>query len=1183
MLQIQLYIEGQEVELYQDESITLTQSIQDVRDIEKIFTDYTRTFTVPASKNNNKIFKHFYNYFIEGFDARTKKSAEIHLNYKPFKKGKIRLEGASLRNNEAANYRITFFGNTVLLPDLLGEDKLANLTELSSFDFRYNDTNIEAFLTDGKDAVIGAEQITDGIIFPLITHTNRLIYDSSLNETYNLYTTGSNNGVPFTELKPALKLYAIIKAIETHYDIKFSTDFFNKDNAAFYNLYIWLHTKAGGLFIDQDKAQQFTRLQITGDKFDELIVRSNNFRINNADVKIEFHYKVTITPALGSAKYNLVIQRNGQEFKRFNDLTGTKVNGINVADYTPENNAIIVDNGEFTFFIETASATTFDMEILLVRVNTRFLGGNKSVTLNSTLETFTDTNISIVSQLPDIKILDFLIGIFKMFNLTAYVNDSNIIVVQTLNDYYNSSNITHDITPFVISDESQVDAPIPYKQVNLTYEGLDTFLAKTFKQLNNKGWGTLEYQSQAKYEGSFYEIKLPFEHVLFERLNDINTGALTNVQWGWFVDEAQQSSSGKPLLFYAVKSGSGSIATRNIANDKVDVSDPYMPSNSLTTWTGTTIDDMTQSLNFHSEIDEYVRIPNEKTLFKTYYEGYIKDLFDLRKRITKISAFLPLRITETLTLADNIRIFDKLYRINELTTNFETNKSDLVLTNIISTQSVGGTDTIIPIAAPTNTNKYNTNYDSSTDELTADSTVFTADYTGGLGNEDFDSPPLDEEINTNISGNDITNDGTQPCDVTPATISTGTKVNGTDYVEFSFDILDSGTICDIPNIDEYGFLIASQQSYLTASDNIDTLKANANITTVSTIRLEGSPSLTVGTKQKRILNLTHPATRYARFYVKTNNNINFAEANVISSVISATTDPGDTLQTSFFVLSAGAGNVTGYSTIPTLAEIDAKQNVTQGAGKCGEFVTFEKWYHNGNRDIPRVNDKIKIATTNDYTGGSNSFPTISGTSSGIGKYMALAISVDNVSTQPYYSLITNYIVVEFDTATVVASYQCPASLCDPDSYLAGGRLLNNFTISEVATIGAKATPVELNKTSSKGKEIATYVGMLYSTVAKGVDGYSAAYTAIYNNSADIVLNYIRTGSLPANVGIVYIEESNATENGSVTQWFQGTLSNSTQVIRKTGMSPGIYTVRMFMGWCNSSDIRFGIQKGATAK
>ena len=60
MLQLQLYIEGEQIELYDDESITLTQSIQDVRDIKKIFYDYSRTFSVPASKNNKKIFKTLY-------------------------------------------------------------------------------------------------------------------------------------------------------------------------------------------------------------------------------------------------------------------------------------------------------------------------------------------------------------------------------------------------------------------------------------------------------------------------------------------------------------------------------------------------------------------------------------------------------------------------------------------------------------------------------------------------------------------------------------------------------------------------------------------------------------------------------------------------------------------------------------------------------------------------------------------------------------------------------------------------------------------------------------------------------------------------------------------------------------------------------------------------------------------
>ena len=60
MLQVQVYLEGKQIELFSDESIEMTQSIQDIRDISKIYTDFTKTFNVPASKINNKIFKHFY-------------------------------------------------------------------------------------------------------------------------------------------------------------------------------------------------------------------------------------------------------------------------------------------------------------------------------------------------------------------------------------------------------------------------------------------------------------------------------------------------------------------------------------------------------------------------------------------------------------------------------------------------------------------------------------------------------------------------------------------------------------------------------------------------------------------------------------------------------------------------------------------------------------------------------------------------------------------------------------------------------------------------------------------------------------------------------------------------------------------------------------------------------------------
>ncbi len=78
MQNIQLYIEGQRVDMFNDETVSITDTIQNVKDIGKIFTAFSRTFSLPATKINNKIFKHYYNFdIVNGFDARIKKNSNI--------------------------------------------------------------------------------------------------------------------------------------------------------------------------------------------------------------------------------------------------------------------------------------------------------------------------------------------------------------------------------------------------------------------------------------------------------------------------------------------------------------------------------------------------------------------------------------------------------------------------------------------------------------------------------------------------------------------------------------------------------------------------------------------------------------------------------------------------------------------------------------------------------------------------------------------------------------------------------------------------------------------------------------------------------------------------------------------------------------------------------------------------
>lgn len=1185
MLQVQLYIEGQEVELYKDESITLTQSIQDVRDIQKIFTEYSRTFSVPASKNNNKIFKHFYNYYIDGFDARKKKSAEILINYKPFKKGKIKLEGVSLKNNEAHTYRLTFFGETVTLPDLLGEDRLANLGQLSVFNFRYNDTNIKAYMKDGLDATLGTEVIEDGIIFPLITHTNRLIYDSSKDEINNLYVTGSNNGVPFSQLKPALRVHAIIKAIELEYpQLKFSTDFFNENNEAYYNLYMWLHTKAGGIFVDQERQQLFKDLQVNNTKVKDLIVRNTNFEITNDKPNLNYELDYTVDPANNSTEYNLVITQNGTEFKRFDNLTGYTKNGEAVSSSSVAD-PIEVNSGKFAAYIETADATTFD---LLIRIGRR----SRGTVVTSSLTTFADTPINILTQIPDMNILDFLTGLFKMFNLTAYVGPDGTIVVKTLDSFYASSSKVHDFTPYIDVTESQVDSPIPYRQVNLGYEGLDTFLAKTFKSNTNKGWGTLEYNSEFKLEGEVYEIELPFEHLLYERLSDANTNLFTNIQWGWYVDEQQEPTSGLPLLFYAIQADTGSIGVQNLAGTFDTVNTPYMPANSSGIWSSYIKDNMKQSINFHSEVDEYAFKSNEKTLFDTYYKSYIKDLFEPKKRITKLSAYIPISIMHNLSLADDIVIFDKQYRINTITTNFETNQSELELTNIL--------DDTITILPPVQIAELD--IDASSGDITADSPI-TSDNGGIQGGF---TEAADEEIPLEIPTNTPQQTTLEACEVTAATIIADQHIADASSITFRYFIDRAGLLCGQENIEEFGFLIADAQATLTASDDIDTLKADNNIT----VRSITGTNLTTGRKITAITGLNDPDTKFGRFYVRTNTDPQFDEADTISTVFSASTDAaisattdstnitvddtnsytadftgdldGDgtveaTVENEFAVLHAGVGR-TGYATIPTITEIVEGSGVVQRNGGCGTVQEHALFHHNGANLLPVVGDRIKQLYLTSYEGGADSFgssmyygPTLY---QHVGDFAVFSYAVadsNKLTTSPtlqrtslrYNVTVSKFIVFKLSTAEVVAVYNCPVSRCDSTLYVGGGRVsAQGLSFSGSFGIRGYVSGLESYNASTGLTTKATFIGILYSNNYNSLRNIPDNITAIND--------YIANGTKPTNVDFAIIEADNYNENGSQVNFdSEEWLEEGTQTVR-VSVAASTYYAKMFIGWCDQT-------------
>ena len=716
MQKLQLYISGERVDLFKDEQVSFNQSIQNIKDPAKIFTEFTQTFTVPASKTNNKIFQHYYNFNITGgFDARNKVDANIELNNVAFKQGYIRLDGVDLKLNKAYAYRITFFGETVNVKDILGDDKLGALDDLNQYNLNYDASTVKARLQNTSNA----------ILCPLITsgasgEESRLFYNSNnsahTDDTGNLfYHNGSSNnhGVLYSDLKYAIRLYEIVEAITVSYpSLVFTDDFFSTSNDEFYNLHLWLHRKKGSVA----PASQVTTFPTLVDGFGIPTPSNETGMINGSGLQIfgtalpTIQQQLTLTPANNSTEYDVIINRNGTVWFTRSNLTGQQV--FDASDMTN------MDAATYTIVIQTT--TTLDFNLVRWDLSGYFQGAGSGwsefweTTVFSASATF---QFVITEQIPDMKIIDFLTGIFKMFNLTAYYvsnrqdADYGKIKVQKLDDFY-LAGTSYDISEYVDTNTSQVNVALPYKEIEFGYEGTGTLLALQYEQLQGKSWGAEKFTGNATVGNNFdapnptYKVTLPFEHIQMERLVNVNptlSAPQTTIQYGYFVDDNLEAYFGKPLIFYPIKITSGTeISFRDSKTSQSSLTTYYIPSNSLSISSSTS----TKNINFYLEVNEYsLDTTFTGTLFEEHYLEYIQDIFNNKRRLTKLKAYFPLKIIYNLNMNDKVVINNQGYLINNLNTNLITGESSMELLNDDTTNFLTLTN-IGPFGSSTNTYYY---------------------------------------------------------------------------------------------------------------------------------------------------------------------------------------------------------------------------------------------------------------------------------------------------------------------------------------------------------------------------------------------------------------------------------------------------------------------------------------------
>ena len=801
---VNIYIQGQLLDQYDDEVIELTSSVLDVSDLTKNTGDFSKTFTIPASPNNNKHFQHWYNASIDnGFDARTKVEGHIDIDGVPFKTGKWRLSEAIFKDGVVDGYVINFFGNLPNIKDTLGDDLLSDINFV-----KYNHDWTGDNIMDGLKGSLNSTSPTQRELIYTLMSSKRYFYGSNTGtgdrDENNINIAdralGAGTGVVWNDLRPSIKAKTIIDNIQHKYGsgtnqvvkirvtgvptsagnisitlngiekgfsissfatssavatflgsiigvsfseyttsvsgsivtitsleqeqelnpvmvftgasnfgftlyvdevgafayenpIVFSDDFFQ--TSEFEQMYLWLKKDD-----DEDIGLTDSVVKWDGGDTSDIFPNTNVIEFTTRSIATGVGFK---SMSIGFSTSDVAGFGN-IPFTVIEKSTRTDTDGITesfirevAADVGSDGN---VNEVAYTFVYNSPFSKESTWEVqYFIRANTTFkVNSNlrRKYYTNNVLSTDRNTtstgeeNVAVVSvsdTMPDIKIADFLKGIFDMFKLVIVPQQDGSMLVNSLDSYYDQGS-RYDISEKVDYRTFKVKRGELYQSISYQFEDPSTIRNEAFQNRarDRQSYGSSlvnVYESLRPIkliDGDKVEIKLPFEQVVYERLADIDAASGTdslNISIGTIADKDLKPVTPKPILHYISEQDISGSPIRFLDNNNAYTqlnTTMLMPMNQFGTL------DPAYSLLFESEFSCWDGAIVDNNLYTLHHSDYIEAVFKLKRRTFEYEALLPTQLITRLELNDILTIEGIDYRINKYKHNLleGTTKLDLI-------------------------------------------------------------------------------------------------------------------------------------------------------------------------------------------------------------------------------------------------------------------------------------------------------------------------------------------------------------------------------------------------------------------------------------------------------------------------------------------------------------------------
>ena len=693
------------VDLYEDEDIPLSLSVDDFKNVAEQVQSYSKAFNLPATKRNNKIFDQIFEITrsYDGVIFNPYRRTQCVLKQDGFIlfEGYLRMLDVTDKEGEIS-YNVNLYSEVLALADIL-QDRTFRDLDFTELEHDYNKDNIKRSWNDSGNSIAYTNPSTSGfrdayttLRYPFVNWNNQMPISDGTNGIAGfpqLITLGQ-------AFRPFINIKYIIDRIFEATDFTYESSFFNElDFNKLYMDFNW-----GG-----DVEPNINRGQGTGenDNITGITAGLTNtklpFDIESFSNASELGFDITTSRFTASFdnqvytinatfKFSYTGYSSGQigqcgwekfdssgiatgSFFMSNQLfasnTGASFGNISTSFYQ----TVILNTGESL----RPSFKKFDAGVTLTQLTTQQLAAFSSNSATVTTGTTSTTSETLLENLRgETEQWKFLKGLITMFNLVSLPDQDNPnnIKIEPYQDVFITPALTTpplnwtekiDVSQMKLTPLTELNRKTIFKFVD---DDDDTAFNQYKNQVGGHLYGSQKYNATNEFnilDGEDEIVAEPFAATIVKPLSSQFPAFITPAIYAMNDDGTSEGFDNSPRIMY--NNGIKSTGVSYFIPAQNGVVGSAAETNFLQFSHLSAIPSSSSAFDFHFGVCQLIQgvgSPTANNLFNLYWLPYYSELYNPNTRTMTIKVNLSPADINTFKFNDTVFIKNRVFRVNKI-------------------------------------------------------------------------------------------------------------------------------------------------------------------------------------------------------------------------------------------------------------------------------------------------------------------------------------------------------------------------------------------------------------------------------------------------------------------------------------------------------------------------------------